>query len=74
MMTRPDSTGLAFREGDDVVLTKGAYQNTEGSHGVFRRLRPDPNWADIANRDGSVHSYPVAWLAHSECASRIQAK
>lgn len=51
-----------FREGERVVLAEGTYQGTTG---VFRRLRADVNWADITERDGSIRSHPVAWLAHS---------
>ena len=59
MSTRP---GPEFREGDEVVLAKGSYQ---GTLGVFVRLKEDDNWADITERNGSVRSHPVAWLAHS---------
>lgn len=52
----------AFREGDEVRLAEGTYQGTSG---VFLRLREDVNWADVAERDGSIRSHPVAWLAHS---------
>ena len=52
----------AFREGDEVVLATGTYQGTQG---VFLRLREDAAWADIAERNGSIRSHPVAWLAHS---------
>jgi hypothetical protein len=55
-------TQSIFRQGDDVVLAQGSYQGTPG---VFVRLREDPKWADITERDGSVRSHPVAWLAHS---------
>ena len=51
-----------FREGENVVLAQGSYAGTPG---VFLHLRDDPNWADIAERDGSVRRHPVAWLAHS---------
>ena len=49
-----------FREGDEVVLAEGTYQGTVG---VFLHLREDVNWADIAERNGSIRSHPVAWLA-----------
>jgi hypothetical protein len=52
----------AFREGDEVVLAEGTYQGTPG---VFLRLKEDINWADITERNGSIRSHPVAWLAHS---------
>ena len=55
-----------FREGDEVVLARGSYQGTPG---VFLHLREDVNWADIAERDGSVRSHPVAWLALSKVAT-----
>ncbi len=51
-----------FREGDEVVLTDGTYQGTSG---IFVGLRKDAAWADITERDGSVRSHPLAWLAHS---------
>jgi hypothetical protein len=53
----------AFREGDEVVLATGTYQGTVG---VFRGIKEDPKWADITERNGSIRSHPVAWLAHSE--------
>jgi hypothetical protein len=53
---------VAFREGDEVVLAEGTYQGTPG---VFLRLREDANWADITERNGSIRSHPVVWLAHS---------
>ena len=56
------NTQSAFREGDQVVLAEGSYQGTPG---VFLRLREDVKWADITERDGSVRSHPIAWLAHS---------
>ena len=55
-----------FREGDEVVLATGTYQ---GTLGVFLRLRDDVKWADIAQRDGTVRSHPVAWLAHTAGAT-----
>jgi hypothetical protein len=64
MSNRPVDT--VFREGDEVVLAKGTYQGTPG---VFVRLRKDANWADIAERNGSVRSHPVAWLDHSTGAT-----
>jgi hypothetical protein len=65
MSTRP--FGPAFREGDQVVLADGTYQ---GTLGVFLRLREDVNWADIAERNGSIRRHPVAWLAHSAGATQ----
>jgi hypothetical protein len=61
MNTQPE-----FHEGDKVVLAQGSYQGTPG---VFLRLKEDPNWADITERDGSVRSHPMVWLAHSERTS-----
>jgi len=52
----------AFHEGDEVVLANGTYQ---GTLGVFLRLKEDAKWADITERDGSIRSHPVEWLAHS---------
>jgi hypothetical protein len=54
--------GIAFREGDEVVLAYGAYQ---GTLGVFVRLRKDVKWADIMERNGALWSHPVEWLAHA---------
>ena len=65
MSNRP--VGPAFREGDEVVLAEGTY---EGTPGVFVRLRKDVAWADIAERNGSIRSHPVEWLAHSAGATR----
>jgi hypothetical protein len=61
MNTQPE-----FREGDEVVLAEGSYQGTPG---VFLHLKEDPNWADIRERNGSVRSHPMAWLAHAGSAS-----
>ncbi len=55
-----------FSEGDEIVLAKGSYQGTPG---VFLHLKEDHNWADIAERDGSVRSHPLVWLAHAARAS-----
>ena len=46
-----------FREGDEVVLARGTYPGTSG---VFLRLRPDVNWADITERSGAIRSHPGA--------------
>ena len=51
-----------FREGDEVVLAEGTHQGTPG---VFLGLKMDANWADVMERDGSIRSHPVAWLAYS---------
>jgi hypothetical protein len=61
-MMSTQSAGPQFHEGDEVVLAQGSYQ---GTLGVFVRLKEDINWADITERNGSVRSHPVAWLAHS---------
>ena len=63
-MTDIISAATEFREGDEVVLAEGSYQ---GTLGVFLRLKDDTNWADINERDGSIRSHPVAWLAHAAC-------
>jgi hypothetical protein len=49
-----------FHEGDEVVLAEGTYQ---GTLGVFLQLHEDVNWADIVERNGTIRSHPVAWLA-----------
>ena len=51
-----------FREGDEVVLVEGTYQGTLGR---FLRLKEDAKWADITERNGSIRSHPLLWLAHS---------
>jgi hypothetical protein len=56
-----------FSEGDEVVLAEGTYQGTPG---VFLRLKKDINWADVMERNGSIRSHPVAWLANSQVAIR----
>lgn len=56
------TVGLAFREGDEVVLAEGSYR---GTLGIFLRLREDPNWADITERKGRIRSHPVVWIAHA---------
>ncbi|MGA2737072.1 MAG: hypothetical protein ABSG65_06425 [Bryobacteraceae bacterium] len=56
------SGNSTFREGDEVQLATGTYQ---GTLGIFLRLRNDPKWADITERNGLVRSHPVAWLAHA---------
>jgi hypothetical protein len=58
----------AFEEGDSVVLAEGTHQGTSG---IFLHFREDANWADITERDGSVWSHPVAWLAYSVEAVKI---
>ena len=55
-----------FREGDEVVLATGTHQ---GTLGVFLRLKPDVNWADIRERNGDIRSHPLVWLAHSDSAT-----
>ena len=55
-----------FHEGDQVVLAEGTYQ---GTLGVFLRQKVDVNWADITDRDGSIRSHPVEWLAHATSAT-----
>jgi hypothetical protein len=60
------NTDPAFREGDEVVLATGTYRGTQG---IFLHLRPDVKWADITERDGSIRSHPVEWLAHAAGAN-----
>jgi hypothetical protein len=45
-------------------------EHTYDTSGVFVRLRDDVKWADIAERNGSVRSHPVAWLVHSPSDTR----
>lgn len=60
-MTSNRVVAALFREGDEVVLAAGTYQ---GTLGVFSRFKEDVNWADIRERNGSIRSHPVQWLAH----------
>ena len=64
-MINENTDGTAFREGDEVVRAHGSYQGTLGR---FLRLGNDINWAEIVERDGSIRSHPVIWLAHSPVA------
>ena len=57
-----------FGNGDEVVLTAGTY---EGTPGVFLRLKDDLHWADMVERNGSIRSHPVAWLAHIARDSKV---
>ena len=61
------SESAQFHKGDEVMLAGGPYQ---GTHGVFLGLRQDDRWADITERNGSVRSHPVVWLAHFTDAIR----
>ena len=65
--TRP-ARMTEFKEGDHVVLAEGTYQGTQG---VFIRLRPDVNWADITEPSGAVRSHPVVWLQHADPPGKI---
>jgi hypothetical protein len=60
--TRPTQT-TEFKVGDNVVLAEGTYQGTPG---VFIRLRPDVNWAEIREGTGLVRCHPVVWLQHAD--------
>jgi len=60
-MTSTTDAVPTFHEGDQVILATGTYQ---GTGGVFLRLKEDARWADITERDGTIRSHPVAWLAH----------
>jgi hypothetical protein len=52
-----------FQAGDEVVLANGTYQGTPG---VFVGLKDgDAKWADITERNGTVRSHPVEWMAHA---------
>ena len=64
-MTSARPAGPTVREGDEVVLAQGSYQ---GTLGIFVRLKEDVNWADITERNGSIRSHPVIWLANSATA------
>jgi len=55
-----------FHQGEAVILAKG---NNEGATGVFLKLRPDKNWADVADQNGNVRSHPVVWLEHAKPAA-----
>jgi hypothetical protein len=62
IMTKAKHPVTTFQQGDEVVLAHGGNQGTPG---VFVRLRTDPNWADIMERNGVVKSHPVEWLARA---------
>lgn len=62
-MTTAKTQPAAFREGDEVVLVGGSYV---GTLGVFLRLRPDARWAEMTERNGSVRSHAVEWMAHAK--------
>jgi hypothetical protein len=68
---KTNSTRTEFQQGDEVVLVRGSYQGTPG---IFFRLKADPAWADIAERDGMIRSHPVEWLAHSYPSEARQAE
>jgi hypothetical protein len=55
-----------FRNGDKVFLARGSY---EGTPGVFLKLRDDPKWADILERNSMVRAHPVEWLEHELAAT-----
>jgi hypothetical protein len=59
-----------FHQGDEVVLVRGSYQGTTG---IFFRLKADPAWADVTERNGSIRTHPVEWLAHSKPSGGTQA-
>ena len=67
-MLNTEPAGTVFHKGDEVILAEGTYQGTQG---VFMHLNKDVNWADIAERDGSIRSHPVAWLDHSAGAVQV---
>ena len=48
------------------MLAQGTYQGTPG---VFLGLKGDVKWVDIRERNGSIRSHPVTWLAHSAGAA-----
>jgi hypothetical protein len=50
-----------FHQGDEVVLVRGSYQGTPG---IFFRLKADPTWADVTERNGMIRTHPVEWLGH----------
>lgn len=67
-MITDKTNNSTFHEGDEVVLERGTYQ---GTLGVFVRLKQDPHWADVRERDGTLWSHPVEWLAHATGASPL---
>ena len=60
-----------FNQGDEVVLVRGSYQGTPG---IFFRLKADPAWADVTERNGLIRTHPVEWLAHSKPSGGRQAE
>ena len=63
MLNNPAIGTTEFKEGDNVVLAEGTYQ---GTIGVFLRLRPDVNWAEIIEPGGVMKCHPVVWLQHAD--------
>jgi hypothetical protein len=62
----PAPTDGLFSKGDEVVLAKGPYTGTPG---VFLRSRADIKWAEITERNGTIRSHPLEWLAHTAMGS-----
>ena len=65
MNTNTKPMNATFHEGDEVVLAAGSH---EGTLGVFLRFREDVNWAEITERNGTIRSHPVVWLALSKAS------
>lgn len=63
MLDHSREVGRLFQAGDPVVLAEGTYQGTPG---VFVCFKPDANWADLTERNGTVRSHPVIWLRHAD--------
>lgn len=63
---KPRPAEAVFCEGDEIVLAKGTYTGTPG---VFLQYRADTKWADVAERNGTVRSHPVEWLAQAALRS-----
>ena len=63
---KPVPMDVSFSEGDEIVLAKGPYTGTPG---VFLRSRADIKWAEIAERNGTIRSHPLEWLARAAIVS-----
>jgi hypothetical protein len=63
----PAPTDALFSEGDEVVLAKGPYTGTP--RGFSAVPRADIEWAEITERNGTIRSHPLEWLAHTAIGS-----
>ena len=61
-----------FHQGDEVVLVRGSYQGTPG---IFFRLKADPAWADVTERNGTIRTIRSSgWHIPSQVAEGKQTR